>query len=94
MFRQGDADAEKHRIARGDHADQRSPAFRDLRHQVGQRRRPGQARAPVIGDHREMPSAADQRIGVVDQHAAARGHPVEAVFADSDDAEPAPGHAS
>ena len=94
MLCQGNADAEEHRVPRGQHTDRRAATFGNLRHQVGQRARPGQARASVLGEHCEMTVAANQGLRPIDQHPATRGQSVETVFTDPDNTQPSFRHAS
>src|ERR1700722_3634473 len=86
-------DAVPHRVAAREHDDP-APAMRGERgDRAGEGLLPRQALGRAGRDHRQMPRAADDYLGGLDQHARRRGEPAEPLIADPDDGEPG-SHAS
>ena len=90
LFGERRANAKKEWIARSQHDGGRAASLEHLRDAEREGRRPGTLRRLRRTKKRQMPRATEDDCRPIDDRARGRGQ--GAVFANSDDREPAPGH--
>src|ERR1700730_11593723 len=84
----GGANAVPHRVAAGQHGHPRALAGFDGVYRPGEGPLPTDPLGAAVRHHTEMPSAADQHLGGLNQRTRRRREPGDPVLADADDGQP------